>query len=443
MRNFARGIVAGAALCAPLGAQTLYMMDSISGVVVHQSSRPGTGVCAQPDPLGLTPWSYSVPPPCGGTPPVLVAGGVSDGDVAVDRLTDLVYVTDGLAIGEFHGDPACDSGIPPGTILNTYTIPPIPSAPSPGGALGLLRGMGIDPVAGILWISDGYAIAGLSGFGAPAGSCPTLVLAVAAFAPQPLLPGFNSISDLTWDPVSGSLWITDIGTDSVDVGYVHNITVTGASITTHLIVGFLTSAGTCSTHHLVLGIAFDLATPNGTSPPAFYVADAFGRIAYVDATSAPLVIADTAPSTFYTPEPCGFSETLFVTGLAYSSGGITYGTPEDVMQISSFGQSTSPSTTFGIEVSNSPPNSQQILVAGFDYACPGPVVKGTSLWVGLGPPPAIILPLPSLPPDCTSILTPLPANIPAGVSIFVQVVAMSGGTAVDSTQGLEFTITAP
>ena len=101
------------ALCllgTPANAQTLYTMDGAASVALHQESAPPAGACGQPNPLGFFPWFYGVPI-CGPFGPVVgplvpPPAGIL-GDLAVDRLADLVYVTDGLVISEHVGDPPC------------------------------------------------------------------------------------------------------------------------------------------------------------------------------------------------------------------------------------------------------------------------------------------------------------------------------------------------
>lgn len=449
----------GVILLAPSAAsQTLYTMDgTISGTVLHQSSMPPAGACGQPNPLGVPAWSYTVPPPCGGAAPVLglvPAPGI--GDIAVDRTTDLVYVTDGFAVGEYLGDPACPGT--PGTILNTYTLPPIPSPASPGGFMGALSGMAIDPVSGMLWVSDPYAIAGLGGYGAPPGTCPSLVVSVAAFAPTVLVPGAPSITDITWDPSTSALWITDVGSVPGAIGLVHKVFVGGISVAS-IVVGAGPPGGgigICGVSSALTGIAYDLATPNASSAAALYVVDFTGAVAYIDAFGvgcSPMpcgATASLATPTFYTPSACGSSGSFPTDGLAYSAGGITYGTPRVSTTIETFGQSVLGSTTFGVEITGTAPGTNAWAVVNYSFPgpgffCPGAPAGGTTLWVDPGAPGLTIL-IGPLPPGCVAIPAGLPAA-PAftGLNIFVQIVDVPFGglPAVDASAGMEFTLTAP
>jgi len=430
-----------AALTTPIAAQTLYVMDgTASGAVLHQESIPSGAPCAQPNPLGLPVWPYIVPPPCAG-PPLGPVVGPGFGDIAVDRTTDHVYVTDGLAVGEYTGDPACPAA--PGVMLNSYTLPPIPSPFSPGGFMSPLSGMAIDPVAGILWVCDPWTIVGLVGYGAPAGSCPALVVAIPPFAPGVLIPGIPSMTDLTWDPTTGTLWVIDIGT-LPGTGFVHNVAIGGATLGT---IG-IPAGGPCGIVPAGLtGVAYDLATPNAASPPSLYVSDVFGTIAYLVAAPGPAVLA---PPTFYTPSPCGASAIPVTDGLAYSAGGITYGTPRVSTTIETFGQSILGSTTFGVEITGTAPGTNVWAIVNYSfpgpgYLCPGAPAGGTTLWVDPGAPGLTIL-IGPLPPGCFAI----PAGLPAaaaltGLNIFVQVVDVPFGglPAVDASSGMAFTLTAP
>lgn len=118
------------------------------------------------------------------------------GDLTMNNATGVIFHTNGFLIATTN-HPA----YPP-------LAPVFPPFPGPG-LLGPLTGIAIDSAAGILWVTDGVACAGV----APVPGVPIIV------PPFPLAPlGIIGapITGLDWDPITGSLWACSA------MGFVYN-----------------------------------------------------------------------------------------------------------------------------------------------------------------------------------------------------------------------------
>ncbi|MHC5210749.1 MAG: hypothetical protein ACYTG2_08535 [Planctomycetota bacterium] len=423
---------------APIaGAQILYTVDG-AGAVWETPSVPGPP-CGQPlnPPL---PWPHiGLPAPCPAGSPVLgpvppPPAGIL-GDIAVDRLTDIVYVTDGIVIEEFAaGTPV---GPAPGTPLNAYFVPLglLGMAPLTGMCMD---GAGVITGAPTLWVTDGVFVAGLAP-GAP-GCGPMGIIVPPFFHGLPVPPG-GFLTDLTLDPFTLTFWVCDT------TGVVYNMFPFGGP------AGPIFPVVGCGLIPVLQGIAYDLGSPAVFPPPyisnqpvpALYVTDGF-VIEYLD----PFALGALAPPTFYTTVPCNptFGPS---NGLAYSSRGIDYGAggPVPKMVATSSGQSSSPGPTLTLYCFNAAPAgvtyvlySTNTLVPG--YICPPIALVGTPLYVSFfAPPGGFFLLGPSLP--VTVLPAPIPA-VPVGVQLFVQFLEDASGVGLGpytSSNALEVTITAP
>ncbi|MHC5212415.1 MAG: hypothetical protein ACYTG2_17010 [Planctomycetota bacterium] len=235
----------------------------------------------------------------------------------------------------------------------------------------------------------------------------------------------------------GTLWACDA------IGFVHGFPVPqpcpppGVAVTPH--TSFVPPS--CGLGLPLTGIAYDLATPGLRSQRGnLYVTDGF-TVEYVDVNGAPAI------PQFYTPVTCNPAPAP-LNGLAYASHSIEYGFPRANAGIGSFGQSTTPSATFGLEWTGQPAGTTLVaLIVNFQsaigsgYACPPLSGAGTLFWVNPGPP-ALILLLPPGGPGCNALPAPLPANLPIGLKIYCQFLFRAGSTTLDATEGLAFTITA-
>jgi hypothetical protein len=425
LRPFAMLVLGSLALTVPAQAQTLYGNDGSSQTLWEFTWLPG-GACSAPNVKRIgCPYTQGM---CGivtGTVPAPPLGIL--GDVAVDSSTDSVFVTDGKIVERFVGDRPCGSPSPC-TPIDAFPIPP-------SFLLGPITGLGYDelgtltPGTPTLWVTDGRLIAGLGP--PPIASCllPTLLIGPCL---APLPPGVFA-TDITWDPLSGTVWVSDTA------GSVSNILVTTAGCT--LLSSF--PVATCGLGPVLQGIAFDLGSGrlnSGSPVPALFVTDGFA-VEHVDITGA------VPGASFYAVGPCSPTNGP-LNGLAFASHGIDFGAPKIISTCGSFGQSTTPSATFGLEFSNAPPFGLGVLLMNFSVpgpgvACPPITGSGASFWVN----PAFGAPafffFPPTPPGCNAFLSPIAPAVPTGIEVYYQFFFVNGATVTDHTQGCAVTITPP
>jgi len=421
-------------------AQTLYGNDGSAQSLWEFPSAPGLP-CAQPLPV-LTKCGYRVPAcPLLPAPMAIPAPPLGiQGDVAMNCLTnpgtgtDTVFITDGRVIEEYVADAPC--GAPPScTPINAFPAPTF---------MGPLTGMGMDETGAltgglpVLFITDGVLIAGLNP--TPPGSCtPPIVFGPCAVA----LPGGGIMTDLTWDPTTGTLWVCDT------VGLVHNIALGFAPVGCAVIGTF--APASCGLVPPLQGIAFDLGSGRAMSPgalPALYVTDGF-IVEYMDVTGAP------AAPTFYSPVTCTPTPGP-LNGLAYASHSISYGAPKtsatSIVTCGTFGSSCAGSTNFGLEYTETlgvPPEALGILLVNFrppgpGFLCPPVMGSGGKFWVDpAGGAPAFFFFTPPPGPICVPIATAIPAAVVTGSQVFFQFFFATAPTIKSHTEGCVFTITAP
>lgn len=399
--------------------QTLLGSDGFGVLTWDFTAAPG-GPCGAPNPMiGVCPHGAAL---CGIAPIGPVPPGSFWGDIADDPLTDTVYVTDGRVIGSFAGDPPCGAGLC--AAYNTF-IPPF-------AAMGPLTGMGCDASGAftggppLLWITDGVMVAGIIPPPAPACGPVTVV-----FPPCPI-PGAGVIAtDISWDPANGLLWM------SFAAGFVQAFAVPGCAPATGPI-----AVGACPMGPLE-GIAVDPATPNFTGATlSGYVTDGF-TVAHIDLfTGAP------AAPTFYSPITCNPTPAP-INGLALSQHGVTYGASRVSATLDTFGQSSTPGPTFGLEVTGAPSTGTAFLILNFNFPGPGFLCPplpgvGTKIWVDPSAP-GIVIALPPFGPACSPIPLPIPAATPPGLELFAQMVFIgtTGPPAIDATNGIAATVALP
>lgn len=412
-----------AALVPQAPAQTLLGLDG-STLTAFEFSPAQGGVCPQPIPL-LAACSY-VNPTCGVPSPGPVPPGSFLGDIADDPVTDTFFLTDGLIIEQYTLDAPC---------VGPMACAPIQSFGAPS-SMGPLTGMGYANTGGLiaalgsplLWITDGRDIAGI--IPGPPGSCTYTI----AYGPCTIvLPNPGIMTDLTWDPDSGSLWASD------SLGFVHNIDVLTCSWVSQLAVT------QCGLGPGLTGIAFDGATPAGfplpATLPALYVTDG-AMVARID------ISGSVAVPTFNNPVACTPTPGQ-LDGLALTQHGNTYGTNRVQARLRPFGQATTPSANFGVEVQFAPAGANAWFVLGFSwpgqgYFCPPITGAQTSVWVNPAPPGSVtnIGPLPG---PCFALPLPIPAGVPPGLEAFVQIVFIppGGPPAVDATNAVAVTVMLP
>lgn len=415
-------------------AQKLYGLNGPAGLVWEFSSLPA-GPCAAPAPMPPTAFPYIAPPPCGGpvAGPTPFPGPGSFGDIASDRLTDTVYVCDGFVI-EQYAEYSPLTTVAAGTPINSFPVPAILG-------LGLpITGMGMDSggvtTGGIptLYITDGIAIVGI--VPSPPGSCGPAAISVAPFKSPFVTPPGTLLTDVTVDPASGSLLACD------SIGMIHSVFPGGFPGP----FGFIPAAAGCGMGPFLEGIAMDLATTPSLfgTPPAFYVTDGF-TVTYQD------VFGTIAGPTFYTPTPCNPTPAP-LNGLAYASHSVSFGAPAGPATLSSFGQSSAPGPTYGLEVKGIPAPSFLFLVSGTNvpgpgFFCPPLAAVGNPLWVNPFVAPGAVTPLFFAPGPTAVIPAPLPAALPPGLEVYLQVFldltpGAPGGPWL-STNAVDMVVTAP
>ncbi|MFT7463647.1 MAG: hypothetical protein ACI9EF_001993 [Pseudohongiellaceae bacterium] len=397
------------ALSAPTTAQTLYGMDGTVGRVFEFNSTPG-GPCFAPIPK-LTVWPYTVSAPCvapvaGLTAPI---GPGSFGDIASDRRTNTVFVTDGFIIEQYaEFDPT--GGTVPGTPINAFPVALPLTMTLPLTGMGMDSG-GVTAGLPILYVTNGKFIAGIAP-SAP-GTCGPAALIVPPFpSPFPMLPG-ALLTDVTVDPGTGSLLVCD------SAGLIHSIFPGGAPGP----YGFFPLAGAlgCGLAPTLEGIAMDLATTGPfmavLTPPAFYVTDGM-TVGYADITGGP------AAPTLYTPVTC--TPTPGPTnGLAYAAHSNNFAPAPGAATLTSFGQSSTPGPTYGAFISGVPAPSFIWLVVGASipgpgFFCPPLMAVGNPLYVDPFTAPGTTLPLFAVFAPSAAIPLPIPAGLPVGVEIYLQ-----------------------
>ena len=400
---------AGAALCAlvPLAlashAQTLVANDLAGGIVVETTGPPAPP-CGYP--TGPVVGGFPVPQPfaCPVPGPPLAPLG---GDVAVDRVTDTTWVTDGALIAGY-GPP------PLGAIFSSYLALGFP-VPGP------ITGMGFDGAAGILWITDGVLVAGIA---PPAPGCP-LPPAVLV-APFPIAPPGGLATDIDWDPTTASLFVCDAG------GFVSNWLPGGApGPFAPFAVAF------CPLAPLV-GLAVDAGASAVLPIPVLWVTDG-ATIAYTDALGAP------APATFYSTVACqptaaplnGLAATA--RPIAYGFGGDTTGAPAPVL--GAVAQAITPSPGFALTVAGSIPGSVAVFAASLGALCPPFLLYG-ALPIQITPAPLFLLGAAPVGAGGAAIL-PAPIALPFGATFFVQAFVLTPVPGRQITNALEFTVSPP
>jgi hypothetical protein len=203
---------AWAALASLAPAQRIWTLSGLPGVI-EESAATGALLSA-----------FALPPP-------LVPFAAPLGDLAVDRATGTLWLTDGFTIAQ-----ATRTG---GAILRAEPVPP---------PFGPLTGLAFDVSVGLpnLWITDGFLV---GNFGiAPAGLFP---LAPPFPAPFPALVG------LDFDSATGTLWVLD------GLGAIANVDPFG------LVLGFVAPPAVVLAPYTA--IAVDTTLPGGPLVPRVWV----------------------------------------------------------------------------------------------------------------------------------------------------------------------------
>jgi hypothetical protein len=391
------------------GAQTLYTLTPGGGI--SESAGPPGGACAYPNGSSLGGFATTLPHPCATVGPFTMG---PLGDVAIDKVTDTLWATDG-------------------TLVTGYSLTTITVSSSfllPAGAIlpGPLTGMGFG--AGLLWITDGAFVAGVIPPAFPGCGMLPAVVAPPFPVPAPLVP----LADLDFDPATGTLW-----TCSGAGGLVGNVLVGGAIGPGGVFPGIVP----CALSPVLTGIAVDTTRPGFLGmPTTLYVTDGI-KVSAI----APGGVS--APPSFHAPAACWAATGFPAVGLAFALHGVTYGTGTDPGGVSppltfTFGQSTIPSATFGLGFigADPTPGTSAALFVAFAPLCPSLTGLGGNSIYAL--PTLLIGPLPVVGGALT-----LPAALPPtpfiGVPIYAQWIVVKGSApgTFEVGAGMAFTLGLP
>jgi hypothetical protein len=379
--------------------QSLYTFDP--SLSVTEVTGPPSGPCLYPDgPVNSA--FFAVPGAC----PSPLAFAAPLGDVAVDPVTDTIYVTDGTVVAEYSRF---------GAYLGAG-LPPIP------GLTGLAVG------GGFLWITDGfvYGAVPLAPIACPAGA---LAFAVGPF-PVPIAAGFfgGPIGDIDFEATSGSLTGVD--------GFGTVVSFMPAPFPVFGPYGSYTVAPIGCLAPVLTGIAFDRAMPGSG---IVYVTDGAAI-----ARMLPGAIA--APPTFYAPLPCVPAPTFApIVGLAFAGRQVTYGVGADTggfppPSIGSLGQSYIGSPAYGVTLTGSVPGGLAFLRYSGAPSCPATPVLGLPIYPSFPLSPAATVTVGA--GGTAAFSTAIPPIFPAGLSVHLQWIVLTGAS-IQVTPGAELTLIAP
>lgn len=193
MRKSCHAVVVFLFLVSSVTGQNLVVSDVAGGMFFEQAGvtplYPGGG-----PQLAMWPQMPPLPPAIAGPGGLVVPPGAC----TLDGTNGLTWYSNGPLIA------AVPHGAYPG--LSAPIAPfPAPPFPPPGGPIlipaGFVSGMAIDPVGGILWVTNGFTVLGML----PAPGGPVVV--------PPFVPGFPGpiglLTGLDWDPITGTLWACD------------------------------------------------------------------------------------------------------------------------------------------------------------------------------------------------------------------------------------------
>lgn len=386
-------------------AQTLYGIDG-SGpapVLREYTGPPDPALCNYPNGPIVAAFPAVGSAFCPGLLPFPLP---FDGDIAIDTVTDQVYAGDVFTIARYSSN---------GAVVDSF--------PSPLA----ITGMAIDPIAPggpLLWITDGFTYGAIVPPPVPGCLFPPPAFAIGPFAVPPLSGPGVPITDLDWDPGTGTLIACDIN------GFVGSFLIGGPAGPPYGV--FPVTGGPCPLNPPLTGIAFDNAVAGSGT---FYVTDGF-TIAYLIPGGGP------APPTFYTPFTCNTLTSPPISGLDYSSRPIRYGLGSDAAggpppRMGSLGHSIVPNPSFGFTLSGAAPGgTAALLYTTNGVSCPAIPFAGVNLLISSR--------LSSLPPVAVDAggnafrSVPLPPTVAVGLPVWVQwfVLTPSGSLQMSDASGV-------
>jgi len=396
----------------PLGsgalAQSLYAAKGGVPLEVIEFTGSPQGACGWPGGPVILQWIPNSNGDCAvilttPPPPSFV------GDIAVNRLSNRVWATDGTDFGEYHTN---------GKRVNAFTLSPNQIFPGP------VTGMGFDSGGTLIWLTDGVQAAAIAPPPSPAApACanpPTVV--VAPFN----LPIAGTATDIEWDPATGALWVCDT------TGWVTQVQIGGAlgPYGSFDVAG----SGSCTLSPGLTGLAVDLTSAGPV--PTLFVTD--GQTIYrFDVPGTPA-----APS-FSMPAACFPAPVPNLVGLGFSAHAIPYGTGNDneglpVPSIGSTGHTTVPNFVFLTILKGAAPGGTAVLVLSSGAACPAPTILGNPVLISTAP--LLFLATGTVPAvGSLTLPTPIPPGVPIGVTLYEQWWVLKPDGWIQTSGGLSLT----
>lgn len=400
-------LLASALALLPLASNAQTLLGHAGGAAtVFETTGPPVGPCLYPTGpiVGVFPTLQAFPCPTPGAPIAPLAG-----DVAVNRVTNTSWVTDGMFISGYT---------PAGVVFNSFlALGPVLPAP--------LTGLGFDGPGGVLWATDGALVTGVT---PPAAGCFPGPAAV-VFPPFPIGPLAGPATDIDWDPTTGLLWVCDAG------GLVSNWFPGGlpGPFPPFVVPAF------CPLGPLT-GIAVDSGASAALPPTVLWVTDG-AMIAYV---MTPPPLPGPAPLTFHTTVPCQ-PTVAPLTGLAMTARPIAYGFGADTTAapapvLGAIGQTVVPNPGFAFTVTGSVPGSTALVYASVGPLCPPFFLYGVLPLQILPAPLFFVGAMPIGAGGAGALAVPIaPGGLGLGVMYTVQSFVLTPIPSFQITNALEFT----
>jgi len=386
-------------------AQTLLTFDGLGATALETSGPPAA--CGYPTGpiLGASP-TAAVGPPCVGAGPVAFGPA---GSITHDSILDVIYVTDGVAVGIYKAGGGFIDGF----------FPPILGGP--------INGITIDAATGILYYTDGIVIQGI--LPPPAPGCLSPVPIVVPAFPTPFGPGLFAapLSDIAFEPATGSLYAVDAA------GMVGSIAIGGGPGPFPFYpVGI---PGCIPPGSFLSGIAVDQALPGSG---IHYITDGVA-IARVLPGGGP------AGPTFYAPAACWPNPGPPTNGLAFADHALLFGAPGGpvLTTAGSIGTTYAGNPAFALTVTGPPISGVGFLFWGAGGpACP-PVPLGGGALLHVLPALTLLATVP-IPPSGTAFVPAAIPVLPAGLGIDLTWITGDAATGlIGTSEGLHMTITVP
>ncbi|MBK6939597.1 MAG: hypothetical protein IPH13_05210 [Planctomycetes bacterium] len=382
-------------------AQSIWGTNGPTAFLGNQAGPP-SGPCSYPNGPFLGGFPSVAPFGCGvaNTYPGALTGVYPAGDVAVDRIADTVWATDGIRVTNYAKN---------GAVLASFVNP----FPVPLTGLGWSAPFGLMPR--LLWLTDGRLYGAIA---LPQAGCPVPPLFLGPFSAV-LTTTASVMTDIDFDPSSGTLFFSD------SAGFVSNQFIGGG------IAGFgiFAPAVTCLLPTLE-GLAVDTASCN-----ALFVTDSLtvARINFLGNPAAP---------TFYAPQTCSpWIAGGPTSGLAFDATPITFGKGSDpagsIPTIGTIGEALSPNPGFGLTLGNATSGGQAFLLMSVSSACPV-VPVGFGAFIHVFPINSITGPFPIPASGGFAMPAPIPAGFAcSGLTAYLEwLVVKPAGGGLETSPGL-------